>query len=51
LVGHGVFDFVHYLFIEDPGVPHWWPGFCGTVDVIFGGVAMVHLIRRRVAVR
>ena len=50
LVGHGVFDFVHYLFIEDPGVPHWWPGFCGTVDVIFGGVAMVHLIRRRVAV-
>src|ERR1051325_9857075 len=26
LVGHGVFDFVHYLFIEDPRLPHWWPG-------------------------
>ena len=23
LVGHGVFDFVHHLFIENPGVPHW----------------------------
>ena len=51
LVGHGVFDFVHYLFIQDHGVPHWWPGFCGTVDVIFGGVAAVHLIRRHVAAR
>ena len=27
LVGHGVFDFVHHLFIDNPGVPHWWPGF------------------------
>ena len=28
LIGHGVFDFVHHLFIDNPGVPHWWPGFC-----------------------
>src|ERR1051326_5548087 len=24
LVGHGVFDFFHHLFIQDPGVPQWW---------------------------
>src|SRR5256885_15273574 len=28
LVGHGVFDMVHHLLTENPGVPHWWPGFC-----------------------
>ena len=51
LVGHGVFDFFHHLFIQDPGVPQWWPGFCGIFDVIFGGVAAVHLIKRHVAAR
>ena len=25
LAGHGVFDFFHHLFIENPGVPVWWP--------------------------
>jgi hypothetical protein len=34
IVGHGVFDFVHHWFIENPGVPFWWPGFCLTFDVI-----------------
>ena len=33
LAGHGVFDFVHHFFIENPGVPHWWPGFCLALDV------------------
>src|SRR3989442_765757 len=23
VIGHGVFDFVHHLLIENPGVPHW----------------------------
>lgn len=23
LAGHGVFDFVHHLFIQNPGVPVW----------------------------
>ena len=31
IVGHGVFDFVHHRFIENPGVPFWWPGFCLTL--------------------
>jgi hypothetical protein len=25
LAGHGVFDFVHHFFIDNPGVPPWWP--------------------------
>lgn len=38
IVGHGIFDVVHHLFIANPGVPHWWPGFCAAFDVIFGGI-------------
>jgi len=34
LAGHGAFDFVHHLFIENPGVPRWWPGFCLAFDGI-----------------
>ena len=49
LVGHGVFDIVHHLFIENPGVPHWWPGFCFVIDVIFGGLLGWSLWRRRLA--
>jgi len=37
LAGHGVFDFVHHLFIQNPGMPVWWPGFCGSFDVLAGG--------------
>ena len=46
LVGHGVFDFVHSLAIENPGVPHWWPGFCLAFDVTAGGYLAVLLMRR-----
>src|SRR5450755_346850 len=45
LVGHGVFDFVHHLFIDNPGVPHWWPGFCLAFDVTLGAFLAVRLIR------
>jgi hypothetical protein len=45
VVGHGVFDFVHYLFIDNAGMPHWWPGFCGAFDVIFGGALAMQLVR------
>jgi len=33
LAGHGVFDFVHGGVVSNPGVPAWWPSFCGTYDV------------------
>lgn len=36
IAGHGVFDFVRPGLIDNPGVPVWWPGFCGTVDVLLG---------------
>jgi hypothetical protein len=49
LVGHGAFDFVHHFLIENPGVPHWWPGFCMVFDLIFGGILAVLLMRRRLA--
>jgi hypothetical protein len=45
IIGHGVFDFVHHLFIENPGVPLWWPGFCLTFDAILGAWLSVRLIR------
>ncbi len=44
IVGHGVFDFVHHFFIENPGVPHWWPGFCLTFDVVVGAWLSVRLM-------
>ena len=46
LVGHGVFDFVHHLMIQNPGVPVWWPGFCGSFDVLAGGFLALLLVRR-----
>jgi len=45
LIGHGVFDFVHHFFIDNPGVPHWWPGFCLAFDALLGGFLAVRLMR------
>jgi hypothetical protein len=46
MVGHGVFDVIHHLLIQNPGVPSWWPGFCCAFDVIFGGWLAALLMRR-----
>lgn len=46
-IGHAVFDFVRQLFIDNPGVPRWWPGFCLASDVVFGAWVAVLLIRQR----
>jgi len=46
IAGHGVFDFFHHLFIENPGVPVWWPGFCLAFDILAGGFLAVLLVRR-----
>jgi hypothetical protein len=46
LAGHGVFDFFHHLFIRNPGVPVWWPGFCLSFDILAGGFLAVLLMRR-----
>ncbi len=44
LAGHGVFDLVHYLVIQNPGVPAWWPGFCSSFDVLAGGVFALSIL-------
>jgi hypothetical protein len=46
IMGHGVFDFLHHLFIENPCVPLWWPGFCLAFDVIFGAFLAMRLLTR-----
>ncbi len=33
LAGHGIFDFFHGQVISNPGMPVWWPAFCGAYDV------------------
>lgn len=43
--GHGLFDFVHHLLIANPGMPPFWPGFCGSVDVALGAWMAVRLAR------
>lgn len=47
LVGHGIFDFIRPSLIANPGVPHWWPGFCMAFDVLFGGWLAFLLLQRR----
>jgi len=46
LAGHGVFDFFHHWFIQNPGVPVWWPAFCLSFDVLAGAFLAVLLVRR-----
>ena len=46
LVGHGVFDVVHHWFIENPGVPDWWSGFCLIFDLIVAAYLAVLLMMR-----
>ena len=46
LCGHGVFDFFHHMFIQNPGVPLWWPGFCLSFDVLTGIFLAILLVRR-----
>lgn len=46
LAGHGVFDFVHSAVIANPGVPAFWPGFCGSIDVFLGAFLAVLLVKR-----
>jgi hypothetical protein len=47
IIGHGVFDFTHHMFIKNPGVPQWWPGFCLAFDVTLGALLSMRLIRGR----
>jgi len=48
LAAHGVFDVVHGAFVSNPGVPSWWPAFCGTYDVTAAGYLAWLLISGRI---
>jgi hypothetical protein len=45
LAGHGVFDGVHGNFIENAGMPAWWPAWCLAYDV--GAAAGLAWLLRR----
>jgi hypothetical protein len=51
LAGHGLFDLVHPWLIVNPGVPAWWPAFCGTYDLVAAGYLGGLLTTRRVRAR
>ncbi len=48
LAAHGVFDLVHGHFIENPGVPLWWPHFCLAYDVVAAAYLAWLLLRSKV---
>src|SRR5688500_1215479 len=37
LAGLGIFDLTHSALISNPGVPAWWPAFCGAYVVTAAG--------------
>ncbi len=45
LAGHGLLDAVHHLLIPNPGVPAWWPAFCGAYDLA-AAACLAFVIRR-----
>lgn len=48
IAGHGLFDFfVHGDLVTNAGMPVWWPGFCGTIDIVLGGCLAVLLWKAR----
>ena len=52
IAGHGVFDWVvHPHLIANPGVPVFWPAFCGSIDVALGVLIAVLLLRRSIPAR
>jgi hypothetical protein len=46
LAAHGILDAVHGQVIANPGVPVYWPAFCGTYDVVAAAYLAVLLMRR-----
>jgi hypothetical protein len=44
---HGAFDwFVHASLVTNPGMPSWWPAFCGSYDVAAAIVVAILIARR-----
>ena len=45
LAAHGAQDFVHARLVANPGVPAWWPAWCGAYDVAAAGYLAWRLSR------
>lgn len=45
IAAHGAYDSVHASLITDPGVPVWWPAFCGSIDIALGALLAFQLWR------
>ena len=45
LAGHGILDLFHGHLISNPGVPPFWPAFCGSYDVA-AGACLAWLLKR-----
>jgi hypothetical protein len=53
LAAHGIQDFFHAHLVTNPGIPAWWPAWCGAYDVAAAGYLSWRLTRdpaRRTAV-
>ena len=48
LLAHGIFDAVHGLLIANPGMPTWWPAFCGAYDVVAATYLATLIVRGKV---
>ncbi len=44
LAGHGIFDLFRGDLVSNPGMPVWWPAFCGSFDVVIA-VYMAWLLK------
>lgn len=53
IAGHGVlFDWlVHPHLIANPGMPEFWPAFCGSIDVALGAILAILLLRGAIPAR
>ena len=45
LAAHGILDAFHGSLVLNPGVPSWWPPFCGTYDLTAAGILAIILRR------
>jgi hypothetical protein len=48
LASHGIFDLVHGRLVSNPGVPVFWPAFCGAYDVAAAAYLAVLLKMNRI---
>ena len=52
IAGHGIFDWVvHPRLIANPGMPLFWPAFCGSIDVALGMLLAILLLRGAIPAR